>query len=112
VGATEVTTTELIAGDGDVIELGDTVVAHLLIVRGDNQVVVANTWDEADPFQIIMVEGQTIPGLFEALPGATVGSTLAIAMPPAEAFGEQGEPTIGLPGGVDVIAVVEILGIY
>ncbi len=112
VGATEVTVTELIAGDGEVVELGDTVVAHLLLVRGDNQVVLANTWEESDPFQIIMAEGQTIPGLFEGLPGVRVGSTVAIAMPPEKAFGDQGESTIGLPAGIDVIAVVEVLGLY
>jgi FKBP-type peptidyl-prolyl cis-trans isomerase len=112
VDATAVTVTEVIPGDGEVVELGDTVVAHLLIVRGDNQVVLVNTWEEADPLQIIMGEGQTIPGLFEGLQGARVGSTVAIAMPPAQAFGEQGEPTLGLPAGVDVIAVVEIVGAY
>jgi len=112
VDATEVTVTEIVPGDGDVIELGDTVVAHLLIVRGDNQVVLVDTWAESDPLQIIMAEGQTVPGLLEALPGVRVGSLLAVAMPPSEAFGEQGEPTIGLPAGVDVIAVVEVLGVY
>lgn len=112
VDATEVTVTEIVPGDGAVAELGDTVVAHLLIVRGDNQVVLVNTWDESDPLQIILAEGQTVPGLFEGLVGARVGSTSAIAMPPSAAFGEQGEPTIGLPAGVDVIAVVEVLGVY
>ena len=112
IDATEVTVTELVAGDGAVAELGDTAVVHLLIVRGDNQTVVVNTWDESDPVQVILADGQTIPGLFEGLPGARVGSTLVIAMPPELAFGEQGEATIGLPAGVDVIAVVEVLGVY
>jgi len=111
-GATEVTVTEVIAGDGAVAELGDTVVVHLLLVRGDNQVVIVNTWEAADPLQIILAEGQTIPGLFEGLQGTRVGSTLAIAMPPELAFGEQGEPTLGLPAGVDVIAIAEVVGVY
>ncbi|MGI9646392.1 MAG: FKBP-type peptidyl-prolyl cis-trans isomerase, partial [Ilumatobacteraceae bacterium] len=112
VGATEVTVTEVVAGDGAVAEPGDTVVIHLLLVRGDNQVVIVNTWEASDPLQIILAEGQTIPGLYEGLLGAQVGSTLAIAMPPELAFGEQGEPTLGLPAGVDAIAVVEVVGVY
>ncbi len=112
VGATEVTVTEVVAGDGAVAELGDTVVVHLLLVRGDNQVVIVNTWEASDPLQIILGEGQTVPGLFEGLQGARVGSTLAIAMPPESAFGEQGEPTLGLPAGVDVIAIAEVVGVY
>lgn len=112
VGATEVTVTELVAGDGAVAELGKTVVVHLMIVRGDNQVVLFSTYDESDPFQIILQEGQTLPGLFEALPGARVGSMLAVVMPPDQAFGEQGESSIGLPANTDVIAIVEVVGVY
>ncbi len=112
IDATEVTVTELVAGDGAVAEIGDTAVVHLLIVRGDNQTVLVNTWDESDPVQIVLADGQTIPGLFEGLQGARVGSTLAISMPPELAFGGQGETGIGLPAGVDVIAVVEVVGVY
>ena len=112
VGATDVTVTELIAGDGATVELGDTAVVHLLLVRGDNEVVLFNTWERSDPFQIILEEGQTLPGIFEGLQGARVGSRLAIAMPPSAAFGEQGETSLGLPAGVDLIAIVDVIGVY
>ena len=112
VGATEVTVTELVAGDGAAVELGDTAVIHLLLVRGDNEVVLFNTWERSDPFQIVMEEGQTLPGVFEGLQGARVGSRLAIAMPPSAAFGEQGETSLGLPAGVDLIAIVDVVGVY
>ncbi len=112
VGATEVTVTEVTAGDGATVELGDTAVVHLLLVRGDNEVVLFNTWERSDPFQIIMEDGQTLPGLFQGLQGARVGSRLVIAMPPAEAFGEQGESGLGLPAGIDLIAVVDVVGVY
>lgn len=112
VGATELTVTELIPGDGATVELGDTAVVHLLLVRGDNEVVLFNTWERSDPFQIIMEEGQTLPGIFQGLQGARVGSRLAIVMPPAAAFGEQGETGLGLPAGVDLIAIVDVVGVY
>lgn len=112
VGATEVTVTELSPGDGATVELGDTVVVHLLLVRGDNEVVLFNTWERSDPFQIILQEGQTIPGLFQGLQGAEVGSRLAIAMPPSEAFGEQGDASLGLPAETDLIAIVDVVGVY
>lgn len=112
VGATEVTVTELTPGDGATVELGDTAVVHLLLVRGDNEVVLFNTWERSDPFQIILEEGQTLPGLFEGLQGAQVGSRIAIAMPPSEAFGEQGDSSLGLPAGIDLIAIVDVVGVY
>lgn len=112
VGATEVTVTELTPGDGATVELGDTAVVHLLLVRGDNEVVLFNTWDQSDPFQIIMEEGQTLPGIFQGLQGARVGSRLAIAMPPSAAFGEEGQTGLGLPAGIDLIAIVDVVGVY
>ena len=112
VGATAVTVTELVAGEGAAAELGDTVVVHLLLVRGDNQVVVFNTYEGSDPFQIVLGEGETLPGLFAALPGVRVGSTIAVVMSPDDAFGPEGEAQIGLPAGVDLIAIVEIVGVY
>jgi hypothetical protein len=33
-------------------------------------------------------------------------------MPPADAFGAQGETSLGLPAGVDLIAIVEVVGVY
>ncbi len=112
VGALDVTTEVLTEGDGATIELGDTAVVHLLLVRGDNEVVLFNTWERMDPLQIIMEDGQTLPGVFQGLQGARVGSLLAIAMPPAGAFGEQGEASLGLPAATDLIAIVEVVGVY
>ncbi len=112
VGATEVTVTELRPGDGATIELDDTAVVHLLLVRGDNQVVLFNTWERSDPLRIIMEDGQTLPGVYEGLQGARVGSLLQIVMPPEDAFGAQGEASLGLPAGTDLVAIVEVVGVY
>jgi peptidylprolyl isomerase len=113
VGATEVTVTELTAGEGATVELGDTAVVHLLLVRGDNEVVLFNTWARSDSFEKIpLEEGQTLPGLLKGLQGARVGSMLAIAMPPSEAFGEEGQTSLGLPAGTDLIAIVDVVGVY
>jgi FKBP-type peptidyl-prolyl cis-trans isomerase len=112
VDATELTTTDIVVGDGPAIELGQTAVVHLLLVRGDNEVVLFNTWERDDPLQIIMEDGQTLPGIFEGLHGATVGSLRVMAMPPELAFGEAGETSLGLPAGTDLIVVADIVGVY
>jgi peptidylprolyl isomerase len=112
IGATEVTVTELVPGDGAIAEPGDTAVVHLLLVRGDNEVVLYNTWERSDPVQIVLEEGQPIPGILEGLQGARVGSTIEVAMPPDKAFGPNGETSLGLPAGVDLIAVIEVVGVF
>ncbi len=111
-GATGVTWSDAVIGEGAPIRPGQTAVVQLLLVRGDNLKVLLNTWERSDPFQIIMSEGQTLPGMLEGLDGATVGSTRVIAMPPEQAFGPDGEPGLGLPAGIDLIVVAEVLGVY
>jgi len=112
IGATELTTTDVVVGDGPAVELGRTAIVHLLLVRGDNEVVLFNTWENGNPLQIIMEEGQTLPGIFEGLQGATVGTTRVMAMPPELAFGESGETGLGLPAGTDLIVIAEIIGTF
>ncbi len=111
-GAMETTVSEVVAGDGAEVELGTTAVVHMLVVRGDNEVVLVNTWEADDPLQILMEEGQTLPGVFTGLLGARVGSVRVITMPPADAFGPDGEPSMGLPPGADVIVIAEVMGVY
>jgi len=112
VGATEVTMTDAVDGEGDTIELGDTAVIHLMLIRGDNQVVLFNTWDDGDPLQVVMEEGATIPGIFDGLQGMAVGGQRVIVMPPDDAFGAAGQGNIGLPADTDLVAVVEVVGVY
>ncbi|MEY2959132.1 MAG: hypothetical protein RLZZ01_1700, partial [Actinomycetota bacterium] len=112
IGATEVTVTDLVVGDGAVLRPGDTAIVHLLLVRGDNEVVLFDTWARSDPLQIVLEDGQSLPGILEGLEGATVGSLRIITIPPESAFGEAGETSIGLPAGTDLIVVAEVVGVY
>jgi peptidylprolyl isomerase len=111
-GAAELTVTDVTVGDGALVEPGDTAVVHLLLARGDNQVVLLSTWEQQDPLQVIVVEGQSLPGLVAGLAGARVGGTRVLVLPPDLAFGTDGDPTMGLPAGVDLVIVAEIVGVY
>ena len=109
-GATEVSTVDLVEGDGPTPEDGQTAVLHLVLFRGDNLVQLDSTWD-GDPIQVPMAEG-TFPGLLAGLDGMHVGGRRAIVIPPDQGFGAEGSPTIGLPANTDVIMVVDLLGVY
>jgi FKBP-type peptidyl-prolyl cis-trans isomerase len=119
VDAIEVTTDDLIVGDGKVVEEGDVVVIALLIARGDNEVVLFNSWHQQNPLVIplepaLMVGDRpaTLPGVFEGLQGATVGSRRVITMPPSKAWGDGGNPVLGLPPDTDVIVIADVLAAY
>lgn len=117
--ATEVTTEDLIVGDGKVVEEGDVVVIALLIARGDNEVVLFSSWHQETPVVVPLeealmggIEPATLPGVFEGLQGARVGGRRVITMPPSQAWGDGGMPALGLPPGTDVIVIADILGAY
>lgn len=108
--AAEVTTVDLIEGEGAVLEDGDTAVLHLVLFRGDNLVALDTTW-EREPIQITMGD-QGFAGLVEGMPGMRVGGRRAITIPPESGFGAEGSTEIGLPAETDVVIVVDLLGKY
>ncbi len=119
IDAVEVTATDLVEGEGRSAELGSTVVVNFLLLRGDNQVVLFNTWDQRSPLVITLdpalMEGPepaTLPGIFEGIQGATAGTRRVIAMPPEDAWGPDGQPQLGLPAATDVIVVADVVAVY
>jgi peptidylprolyl isomerase len=109
-GATEVTSVDLIEGDGAELEEGQTAVLRLVLFRADTLVALNSTWaDEAT--QIPMTE-LGFPGLVEGMPGMKVGGRRAITIPPDMGFGPDGEPTTGLPADTDIVIVVDLIGLY
>ena len=110
VDATDVTTVDLIEGDGETLEIGDTAIINFVLCRADNLVALDSTWD-TEPIQILIAEG-AFPGLLEGMPGMKVGGRRAITIPPDDGFGPGGNPQMGLPGETDIVIVIDLLGLY
>ena len=111
-GRTDLDVVDAVVGDGRELEAGQTAIAHLLLMRGDDLEVLESTWSFDDPAQIVMEPGGAIDGLVDGMLGMQVGGTRVITMPPSLAFGPEGIPEAGLPGDTDVIIVVELVGLY
>jgi peptidylprolyl isomerase len=111
-GATTLGIVDATVGEGATVEAGDTAVLHMLLVRGDNLTVLLDTWKRFDPLEVVVTEGQSLPGLIEGIQGARVGGTRILTLPPDLAFGPDGEPGLGLPAGADLIVVAEVFGVY
>jgi FKBP-type peptidyl-prolyl cis-trans isomerase len=109
-GATDLSFEDLVEGDGAVLEEGQTAVFNLVLFRADNGVLLDSTW-ELEPIQIPM-DPSGFPALVQGMPGMSVGGRRAITAPPSFAFGEGGNPQIGLPADTDVVIVVDLLGAY
>ena len=109
-GATETTFTDLVDGDGDELQAGQTALINYVLFRGDNGVALESSWESA-PVPVPTAEGG-FPGFVKGLPGMKVGGRRAIVITPADAFGPDGNPQLGLPAGTDLIIVVDLLGAY
>jgi peptidylprolyl isomerase len=112
VGATELSVVDLVVGTGEPIPAGRTAVVHMLLVRGDNQAILFNTWESGEPFLIELVEGDSVPGIITGVEGMRVGGRRVITMPPDQAFGPGGDPQLGLPANTDLIVIAELFGMY
>jgi FKBP-type peptidyl-prolyl cis-trans isomerase len=111
-GATEVSTTDVVIGEGEPLEVGQTAIVNMLLLKGDDTSVLYDTWEQGQPFVIEVVEGGSLPGFLDALPGMKVGGQRVIVMPPDSAFGPDGNDQLGLPADTDLIAVVELEGAF
>jgi len=109
-GATETTFTDLVEGEGTELLAGQTGIINYVLFRGDNGVLLESSW-EAEPVPVPTAEGG-FPGFVNGLPGMKVGGRRAIVVPPADAFGPDGNPQLGLPAGTDMVIVVDLLGVY
>lgn len=61
------------------------------------------------PFMLALADGQPFPGVREALDGVTVGSRVEVLATPGDAFGDSGNPSIGIGNKDTVVFVVDVM---
>ena len=107
---TELVVDDAIVGDGDALAIGDTAIVHLRMARADNLVQLIDTWGDNNALLIEMVDGFTVPGLFEGLQGMNVGGVRVLTIPAELAFGSDGAPSVGLPADTPVTIIAQLVG--
>ncbi len=107
--ATETTTEVLIEGDGPELAAGDQVLTHLWFGNGFTQEKAFSTYDAKNPELVTIDEEQLSPVFREGIEGQTVGSRVMVAAPASEAFGEQGNPQLGIGNEDTVLVVIDLL---
>lgn len=98
-------------GYGAPSKIGDVIsVAYTARAKSNDQ-VVASTRDWTVPFQVRLGEKGVLPGLTRALEGLRAGSKARIEIPPALAYGKDGNPGSNVPPDETLVFEVEILGV-
>jgi hypothetical protein len=104
VSETEVHT--LHAGDGPVVAPTATVTVCYMGVNGRDGKVFDSAYDRGTPAQFPL--GGVVPGFQKAIAGQKLGSTVAVAMSPADGY-PDGMPQAGIEKGDSLVFAIKIL---
>ena len=106
VSATTVKT--LKEGTGDESVAGNKVTVRQALFLGKDGKQLQSDFDTTSSASFILQGTDTIPGLITALTGVKAGSRILFAIPPAEAFGENGRTEAGIGPTDDLVVVADV----
>lgn len=106
---TDLQVQNLIEGLGETVKSGDTITVQYTGVVWDGGTVFDSSWEAGrTPAQFPIGNGSVIKGWDQGLVGKTVGSQVLLVIPPALAYGEQGQGD-KIPPNSTLVFVVDIL---
>lgn len=106
--AEDTETKVLTEGDGATVESGDSVLAHLWIGNGFSRDEAFSTYEAGKP-ELLTVGGDLSGPINEGIEGHTVGSRVAVLSTAQDAFGESGNPQLGIGNKDSVLFVIDIV---
>ena len=98
-------------GDGAVVKSGDSVTVNYIGVIAGSDKPFDSSWERGSPatFPLTSGAGGLLPGIVKALEGQHEGSRVVAAVPPADGFGKQGNPDVGIQSDSNLVFVFDIL---
>lgn len=103
---TELQLATLKQGDGELVVEGDTVAVQYQGTNWRTGEVFDQSWGKS---VASFATTGVVPGFSKALVGHAVGSQVLVVVPPAEGYGEAGQPDAGIEGTDTLVFVVDIL---
>jgi peptidylprolyl isomerase len=100
----------LVEGDGETVADGDTVQTNWWIGNGFTEEEAQSTWTKDGAPQSVELSQDILPFLRETLIGHKVGDRVVLLTSAAKAYGESGNPSIGIGNKDSVLAIVDIMG--
>ncbi len=105
----KVQVTDLRAGDGQEVKLGDCIQVHYHGTLAKDGTVFDSSYERGIPAEFPLEVGGLFEGWTEGIPGMKVGGMRRLVIPSAKAYGEQEQE--GIPANSDLVFVVELTGI-
>ena len=110
--ASDIETTVVTKGDGDEIAEGDQVSANLWIGNGTTGKKSYSTYDDGGQPETVTASSDLSPVFKDAVLGQTIGSRVAVTASASDAFGEAGNPNLGIGNKDTVLIIVDIMERY
>lgn len=105
----KVDTKTLETGDGATVKEGDKVSANIYIGNGYSKEKAYSTYDQGGPQDLTIDSKQLSPVFIDAIEGATVGSRIAVTAPASKAFGENGNPQLGIGNKDSILIIIDLM---
>ncbi|HEX7095993.1 MAG TPA: FKBP-type peptidyl-prolyl cis-trans isomerase, partial [Acidimicrobiales bacterium] len=109
---TQLVAQTLIEGTGPAVEAGQTITVHYSGEIWESGEQFDSSWERGEPASFPIGNGSVIPGWDNGLVGKTVGSQVLLVVPPADGYGEAGNPNAGIGGNDTLVFVVDILDAF
>lgn len=104
--------TVVIEGDGAAVAEGDTVNVSYTILNGGTAEQIETTFEAGQTVQVLVdSESKLLSGLSKSLVCATEGSRVVGVIPPADAFGAEGQAQFGLEAEQSLVFVADVVSI-
>ncbi|MFK0214508.1 MULTISPECIES: FKBP-type peptidyl-prolyl cis-trans isomerase [unclassified Streptomyces] len=107
---TELTTRDLVVGDGPEAKPGRVVQVHYVGVTFASGKEFDASWDRGTPFKFAVGGGRVIKGWDRGIRGMKVGGRREIIVPPRLGYGKQ-SPTPVIPADSTLVFVVDLLSV-
>ncbi|MET8404100.1 FKBP-type peptidyl-prolyl cis-trans isomerase [Streptomyces sp900116325] len=107
---TELTTRDLVVGDGLEAKPGSVVQVHYVGVTFESGKEFDTSWDRGQTFKFAVGGGKVIKGWDRGVRGMKVGGRREIIVPPRLGYGNQ-SPSPLIPAGSTLVFVVDLLSV-
>lgn len=98
----------LVAGEGEAVGEGQSALVQYWIGNGYAQEQAVSSYDGGGA-ELFTLDDNLSPVFADALTGATAGSRIAVTAPATEAFGETGNPELGIGNEDSVLVVLDVV---
>lgn len=106
---TDLTIDDVVVGDGDVAEAGDTLIMAYVGVSYSTGLQFDASWDRGRPLAFTLGEGQVITGWDDGIVGMAEGGRRELVIPPDLAYGEAGSGSGAIGPDETLIFVVDLI---